>query len=73
MIWLFERAGKRTRCEVRREAEGEGYEFVVTPEAGGEHVERFDDPVALIDRSVTYLDGLRREGWNPVPSAQSPF
>jgi hypothetical protein len=35
-------------------------------------VERFDDPTALIDRSIVYLDRLRQDGWQPVPSAAPP-
>lgn len=73
MIWLFERNGEQARCEVRREATGEGYELVISRPDGANDVERFDDPSALIDRSVAYLDRLRREGWNPVPSTQPPF
>lgn len=72
MIWSFERGSEQARCEVRRQVEGDGYELVIT-RPDSETVERFDDPAALIDRSVAYLDALRREGWNPVPSPQSPF
>lgn len=73
MIWAFERDGRQTRCEVRREADGEAYEFLVTRGDGTVDVEKFDDPTALIDRSVSYLDSLRQDGWKPVPITQSPY
>ncbi len=71
MIWSFQRKGAQTRCEVRREIDGDGFEFLVTHPNGKVDVERFDDPSALIDRSVAYLDRLRQDGWRPVPSPQA--
>lgn len=73
MIWSFQRGGEQRRCEVRRDVEGEAYQFVITHPDGAEHVEQFDDPAALIDRSIAYLDSLRQEGWVPVFSTRSPY
>lgn len=72
MIWAFERRGEQISCEVRREAEGDSFELVVSYPDGSERVERFDDPTALIDSSVQCLERFRREGWKPI-QAQAAF
>jgi ribosomal protein L13E len=63
MIWSFERQDERLRCEVRRHADGQDYEFVVTRPDGTEAAEQFDDPSAMIARSVDFMRGLVEEGW----------
>ncbi|HEY3382431.1 MAG TPA: hypothetical protein VGK32_11725 [Vicinamibacterales bacterium] len=63
MIWSFERGGQSQRCEIRRDADGQIYEFVITKPDGVEQSERFDEPSALIARSVEYLRALIEDGW----------
>ncbi len=68
MIWAFHRRGEQVRCEVRREANGDGYEFALTRVDGVEEIEHFDDASALIERSVACLERLRHDGWVPAPA-----
>jgi hypothetical protein len=65
MIWSFERDGASQRCEIRRDIDGQYYEFVVTGPDGAEHTERFEDPTALIVRSLDVMRGLIDGGWRP--------
>jgi hypothetical protein len=65
MIWSFEREGVSQRCEVRRDIEGQYYEFVVTGPDGSEQAERFEDPSQLITRSIDFMRGLIDDGWRP--------
>jgi hypothetical protein len=65
MIWSFEREGVNQRCEVRRDIDGQYYEFVVTGPDGSERTERFEDPSQLITRSIDFMRGLIDDGWRP--------
>jgi hypothetical protein len=65
MIWSFEREDATQRCEIRREVEGQYYEFVTTGPDGSEQIERFEDPSELIARSVDFMRGLLDGGWRP--------
>lgn len=67
MTWTFVRDGLQARCEIRRNADGLDYEFVTTADDGTERIERFDDPAALIDRSVKHFNELFAGGWRPLP------
>jgi hypothetical protein len=69
MIWSFERQGQRVQCEIRRDADEQHYEFVVTNADGGEETELYDDPSAVIARSVEYMRVLIEGGWS---SSQLP-
>lgn len=69
MHWYFDRNGQRMRWEIRREAVGTGYELVLQPPDGPEAVERFDDPGALIERSLSLQESLLDDGWR---SPQAP-
>ena len=71
MIWTFERGSERLRCEIRRDAGGEDYEFVVAPADSPERVERFADPAALIARSVEYFRLLMVDGWEAPSGPRS--
>ncbi len=63
MIWSFERQGESLRCEIRREADGQYYEFVVARPDGSEQTEHFEDPSEVIARSVDVMQRLIQEGW----------
>jgi hypothetical protein len=63
MIWSFERQGKSLQCEIRRDMDGRYYEFVVTNPDGAEQTERYEDPSAVIARSIDVMRGLIEDGW----------
>lgn len=63
MIWIFERASQRLRCEIRRDGAGSGFELIVTNPDGSERMERFEDTSALIKRSLDLQMELIEAGW----------
>jgi hypothetical protein len=63
MIWTFERGSERTSCEIRRDADGQYYEFVVTGPDGAPRLERYEEPSEVIARSVDVMRGLIEAGW----------
>jgi hypothetical protein len=63
MIWSFERQGKSLQCEIRRDMDGQYYEFVVTDPDGSEQTEQYEDPSAVIKRSIDVMRGLIEDGW----------
>jgi hypothetical protein len=63
MIWFFERKDARLLYEIRRQADGDDYELVVTYSDGRQEVEKFEDAHALIERSQRLQDALRAQGW----------
>jgi hypothetical protein len=65
MIWFFERRDARLLYEIRRHADGDDYELVVTFPDGRQEVEKYEDPHALIERSQRLQDALRAQGWAP--------
>jgi hypothetical protein len=68
MMWVFERADQRLRCEIRREGSGAGYELIVTNPDGSQRMERFDETSALIKRSLDLQLELIEAGWRaPTP------
>jgi hypothetical protein len=73
MHWFFESGGQRMRWEIRRAAGGAGYELVLTPPDGHEAVERFVDPTALLERSLSLQQSLLGEGWTAVRPSNDAF
>lgn len=71
MIWIFERASERLRCEIRRESSGPGYELIVTNPDGSQRMERFDETAALIKRSLDLQLELIEAGWRAPASDKS--
>jgi len=71
MIWFFERRDARLLYEIRRQADGDDYELVVTFPDGRQEVEQFDNAHALIERSQRLQDSLRADGWTPPSSTSS--
>ena len=63
MLWVFERAGKRMRCEIRREGTGVGYEMIVTDPEGSQRMERFEDTTDLVKRTLELQRDLLENGW----------
>jgi hypothetical protein len=72
MVWSFERRGESLRCEIRRDVDADAYEFVLTRPDGSEQAERFDDPAAVIARSVDVMRGLIEEGWRTAATDAVP-
>lgn len=70
MIWFFERQDARLLYEIRRQADGDDYELVVTYSDGRQEVEKFEDAQALIERSQRLQDALRAQGWAPPAAAR---
>jgi hypothetical protein len=71
MIWFFERHDSRLLYEIRRQADGDDYELVVTFPDGRQEVEHYDDPHALIERSQRLQDALRAQGWQPPSTVRA--
>ena len=65
MIWFFERHDSRLLYEIRRQADGDDFELVVTFPDGRQEVEHYADPHALIERSQRLQDALKAQGWLP--------
>lgn len=73
MIWSFDRQGQHLRCEIRRDLDGQFYEFVLTKPDGAEQTERYEDPSEVIARSVDVMRGLLEEGWRSPPSDRPAY
>ena len=71
MIWFFERHDSRLLYEIRRQADGDDYELVVTFPDGRQEVENFADPHELIERSERLQETLRAQGWVPPSTARA--
>jgi len=65
MIWFFERHDSRLLYEIRRQADGDDFELVVTFPDGRQEVEQYADAHALIERSQRLQDALKAQGWLP--------
>jgi hypothetical protein len=70
MIWFFERHDAKLLYEIRRQADGDNYELVVTFPDGRQEIEKFGDPHALIERSHRLQESLRAEGWRPPSTSR---
>ena len=67
MIWSFERSGRQMSCEIRRDEDGQYYEFVLKSADGSEKTERYEEPSEVIARSVDIMRSLIEEGWRSIP------
>ncbi len=65
MLWFFEREHSRLRYEIRRQTDGPEYELVITYPDGGQEVERYSDPTAVVERSMALQNALTEAGWAP--------
>jgi hypothetical protein len=63
VVWFFDRNGQRLRYEIRRNAETDGYELVVTHPDGRTEVEQMEEPSDLLKRCAELAEDLREEGW----------
>jgi hypothetical protein len=67
MLWFFEKQREKLHFEVRRQADGHGYEIVITHPDGREEVEKFSDSRALTERSNHLQQYFAEEGWRTPP------
>jgi hypothetical protein len=65
MIWFFTRGRAQVDIEVRRIADGDGFELVVDYPDGSEGIERFTNPSKLVRRTLRLQRRWIREGWVP--------
>jgi len=73
MIWFFERQQRRLHYEVRGQADGEGYEIVISHPDGRLETERYADTDELLQRTSVLQTTLIDEGWSPpAPKVRSP-
>jgi hypothetical protein len=63
MFYFFRRDAATIRCEVRTDADGQGYELVVDRPDAMVSVERFGEPPELNRRWSEIERTLLREGW----------
>jgi hypothetical protein len=73
MIWSFERSGEHLFCEIRRDDDGHYYELVVKSPDGSESTERYEDPSAVVARSVDVMRGLIEDGWRSTREPVTPI
>ncbi len=73
MIWSFERDGRQMSCEIRRDEDGQFYEFVLRNPDGAEQTERYEEPSEVVARSVDVMRGLIEEGWRSVQQKTPPI
>ncbi len=70
MIWFFHRGHDHLQYEIRETAGTAGYELVVRGPEGDVRVERFDDTISLLERSLELQRALVAQGWAADRSTQ---
>lgn len=65
MLWFFEREHFRLRYEIRCQTDGPDYELVITYPDGGQEIELYSDPGAVVERSKALQSALTEAGWEP--------
>lgn len=63
MFYFFKRGGETVQCEVRSEADGPGYEIVITDHAGVSRTEHFDTSEEVHTRWIELHRRLEDDGW----------
>jgi hypothetical protein len=69
MLWFFEKQNSKLRYEIRRESDGPDFELVITHPDGREEIEKFSDPVAVLQRSEHLQNDLTAAGWQSPATA----
>jgi hypothetical protein len=67
MLSFFEREHSRLRYEIRRQTDGPDYELVITYPDGGQEIELYGDPGAVVERSKALQNALMEAGWAAPP------
>ncbi len=70
MIWFFERHDSRLHYEVRRQTDGDDYDYelVITWPGGRQDVERYSECGTLLERTTGLETRLQADGWQPPPT-----
>ena len=63
MLYFFKRGNETVQCEVRSEAEGPGYEIVITDQAGNVTVEHFNTSEQVHERWLQLHRRFENDGW----------
>ena len=63
MIWFFERRQLRLHYEIRQQLDGPGFELLITYPDGTQHLERYADSAAVLNRSRSLQNVLLHAGW----------
>jgi hypothetical protein len=63
VFYFFKRGSETVQCEVRSEADGLGYEIVITNPAGVQSVEHFATSEQVHDRWIELHRRFEDEGW----------
>ena len=66
MLWFYQKHDARLHYEIRRQADSDDYEIVITHPTGHQEVERYADSHQLLKRSQTLQQILRSSGWQPL-------
>jgi hypothetical protein len=65
MVFFFRRGSDSLTCETRLNADGPGFELVIT-ENGRERIEQFNELPKLLSREHELLHAWRAVGWRDV-------
>ena len=68
MIYFFRRGADVVTCETRLDADGPGFELVVT-ENGEARAERFASVAAMLHREHELVQAWRAQGWTEMRGA----
>ena len=72
MVYFYRRATDTRSCETRLEADGPGYELVVTDGADA-RTEHFDDVGALVAREYELRQVWQMHGWRTIDPFDDEF
>lgn len=72
MLWFFEKHQSRLRYEIRRHADGDRCELVLTHPDGREEIEVYADTRAILQRARDLQTHLMAAGWRPPARSQRP-
>ena len=64
MLWFFEKQDIWLHYEIRRQADGDAYELVITHPDGRQDVERYGRPGDVVERSKHLQEELTEAGWH---------
>jgi hypothetical protein len=64
MLWFFEKRDAWLHYEIRRQADGDAYELVITYAGGRQEVERYAKPSDVVERSMHLQQELTKAGWH---------
>jgi len=72
MLWFFEKQDAWLHYEIRRQADGDAYELVITHPDGRQDVERYGKPSDVVERSKRLQQALKEAGWHAPKASARP-